>query len=266
MRSSLPKRVLITALPLLACSAPVFAHLSYTGRNFGTFSGLQLQTSTISDQTVPTNWGWADGTDADFGHSHRIRFFRFTLETTATVTISVTSLDPSAMLPGFSIYSGLAHASPLDYENPITFEYLATLPGPTKEGAFNALATWKMANDSSTTLDGFSTFTYMGNAADGTAANFGPAAGINGDGVADGFVTGTFVLPAGNYTLAVGGANYAGQGFGQPIGEGANEGADVIADAMTVGVTVVPEPTTGMLAVGGMLVLGIKRRRRDSGM
>jgi hypothetical protein len=55
-------------------------------------------------------------------------------------------------------------------------------------------------------------FTYIGHAADGTAANFGNAPGIEGDGTADGFLTATFLdLAPGDYSFFVGGADYASQ-------------------------------------------------------
>ncbi|RYD84956.1 MAG: PEP-CTERM sorting domain-containing protein [Verrucomicrobiaceae bacterium] len=253
------KGILLAGVSLLAGSLPAAAHLSYSGRDFGIFSGLEMQSNSIAGQTT-VSWAWADGTDADFMHTHRIKFFRFTLENSATVTISVASLSPDLLLPGFSLYSGLAHSSPADYETDLTFQYLATLPGPTKEGAFNALGTWKMGNDNSQTYNDFSTFTYVGNAADGTSANFGSATGINGDGVADGFVSSSFNLPAGSYTLAVSGANYAGQGAGAAALEGANQGADLTTYGMTVGVTVVPEPTAGIMVAAGVFLLGMRRR------
>jgi len=251
MPSSLAKRIVFVGCPLLALSFPAFGHLSYSNRNFGIFTGLEPQSLTITGQTVANNWGWADGTDASFGHSHELRFFRFNLQITTSVTITVASLDALAMLPGFSIYSGLAHLPPagLDYETDFVFQYLATLPGPTKEGAFNALATWRMGNDASTSYDDFSTFTYIGNAADGGAANYGSAAGINGDGVPDGTVTATFLLGPGDYTVGVGGANYDGQGV------------DTTADGITVTVSTVPEPASGVLTAASVLVIGLRRRR-----
>ena len=244
------KPVLAAGISIASLTLSAFGHLSYSNRNFGTFTGLDFQNVTITGQTVPNNWAWADGTDADFVHSHEIRFFRFTLESTANVTISVLSLDPSAMLPGFSLYAGLAHLSPLDYETQLTIDYLATLPGPPKEGAFIATDTWKMGNDVSQSVADFSTFTYVGNAADGTSANYGEAPGINGDGLADGFVASTFLLGPGSYTLAIGGANYSTQGL------------DSTADGVTVGVTV-PEPTTTGLMLGGLAILGLSRRRQS---
>jgi hypothetical protein len=96
-------------------------------------------------------------------------------------------------------------------------------------------------------------FTYIGHAADGTSANFGNAAGIVGDGTADGFVTATFSgLVAGDYSLFVGGANYALQTTESTT---TTYGANV-----TVGL--VPEPSTGFLLLGGAALLGLLRRRR----
>lgn len=254
---------LITALPLLACSTPAFAHLGYGGRDLGTFTGLGSQASSINTQTA-VNWSWADGTDADYTHSHKVKFFRFTLENPADVMISVQSLDVANLLPGFSIYSGLAHLSPApaDYENSVTMAYLATLPGPAKEGAFNALATWKMGNDASAGVDDFSTFTYLGHAADGTSLNYGPSPGINGDGIADGFVSSSFTLPAGSYTLAVGGAVYGGQGSVGATFEGGHTNANLTTYGMEVSVAVVPEPSAAMLLALGMLTAGTMGGRR----
>jgi hypothetical protein len=258
MSSLLSVRSILATLPLFVCAVPALGHLSYNNRNFGIFSGLEEKTVTITGQTVPNNWGWADGTDGDFAHSHELRFFRFTLDITSIVTISVAALDPSAVLPGFSIYSGLAHASPLDYETDLTLAYLATLPGPTKEGAFIATGTWKMGNDVSATFDDFSTFTYVGHAADGTSANYGFAPGINGDGAADGVVSETFILGPGSYTVGVGGAIYAGQ-----LDVPGWPSHDTGPDGITVSVTVVPEPTTGVLGMGSLFYLGMLRRRKD---
>ncbi|MGV3530903.1 MAG: PEP-CTERM sorting domain-containing protein [Chthoniobacteraceae bacterium] len=256
------RRLLLATLPLLVCSTSVSAHLGYGGRDFGSFSGLEPQTSSIDTQTV-VNWSWADGTDADFMHSHKLKFFRFTLDNPATVIISVQSLDVENMLPGFSIYSGLAHLSPApaDYENAVTMDYLATLDGPPKEGAFNALATWKIGNDASLGVADFSTFTYIGHAADGTSLNYGPVAGINGDGLADGLVSSSFALPAGSYTLAVGGAIYDGQGSEGAIFEGGHTNANLTAYGMEVKVAAVPEPSSAMLLAIGMLAVSAARRR-----
>jgi hypothetical protein len=241
----------LTAL-LLSIGTPIaFAHVSYNGRNFGTLTGSEPAT-TISNVSVTGAFGWADGTDSDYGDSHRLRAFRFALTYDATVTISVAATSNGGLLlgdllPGFSLYAGLAHLPPaaLDHDgSAVSQEYLGQLGGPAREGCFVALGDWKMGND-----DGdLSSFVYKGHAADGSAVNFGPADGIRGDGVADGFVSGTFQLPAGDYSLFVGGALYDSQSSG------------IAARGMNVSVLAVPEPSTAALALPATVLL-IRRRR-----
>lgn len=85
------------------------------------------------------------------------------------------------------------------------------VPWPAKEGVFNALEARKADNDEGATLGDLTTFTYMGYAVDGTAANVGTTPNTLGDNNLDGFVKGTFLLQPGAYSFFVGGANYAGQ-------------------------------------------------------
>jgi hypothetical protein len=61
---------------------------------------------------------------------------------------------------------------------------------------------------------------------------------------------GTFVLGPGDYTVGVGGANYF------------TQGVDAVADGVTVTVSSVPEPTTGVLAAASLLAVGMMRRRK----
>jgi hypothetical protein len=99
-------------------------------------------------------------------------------------------------------------------------------------------------------------FTYIGHAADGTATNYGNAPGINGDGNADGFVTATFNdLAAGDYSLFVGGANYAAQ-----LTE---TGPTYPTYGVNVSVQAVPEPSTwALIALGfGFLAWRILHRK-----
>ena len=106
-----------TAALASAC-VPALAHISYTGRNLGSYTGLTDGSNLISNQTVSGNFGWADATDADFGDSHKSRAFRFHLDNEAWVTISAqanptaTGASIGGLLPGFSIYSGLVHIAP----------------------------------------------------------------------------------------------------------------------------------------------------------
>ena len=86
--------------------------------------------------------------------------------------------------------------------------------------------------------------TYIGHAADGTSDNFGSVPGINGDGNADGFVTATLNdLAAGDYSLFVGGANYAAQ-----LTE---TGPTYPTYGVNVSVQAVPEPSTWVLIALG---------------
>ena len=59
-------------------SVPAIAHVGYTGRNFGTFED-SYAISTRSNQSVTGNYGWIDGTDADYGDAHKTLAYRFTL-------------------------------------------------------------------------------------------------------------------------------------------------------------------------------------------
>ena len=239
------------------------AHISYpTGgtRDFGTLVPGGPAVSLATNPTVSGDYGWADGTDADFGDSHKVRGLRFTLAAPATITLTIDG-SGSGLLPGFSIYSGLAHFGPFgagesaDYDfSLISAAYLGTLSGVAKEGAFTALDTWKIGGDGQTgpvfdfnAANGLSTFTYMGHAVDGTSANYGPAAGIVGDGVADGRVSGTFSLPAGNYSIFVGGANYA--------------GSSATSYAFTASIVAVPEPSAGVACMAAACGLMLRRRR-----
>lgn len=240
------------------------AHITYGGRDFGVLQGGNVGESIpLTVTTISSDFGWAAATDADFGDSHRTRAFRFNLASAGIVTLSVQATTVG-FLPGFSIYSGLSHLAPNANAHDgtqATLDYLATLGGPAKKGALVALGDWAVGNDPIYNTPGDSNsgvaiaaslryFDYIGNAADGTSANYGFAAGINGDGVADGFVTGTFNLPAGDYSIFLGGANLAGE----------NPGPTWPAHGANLTLTVVPEPS-GVLLLG-ISGLGLVLRRR----
>lgn len=88
-------------------SLPAMAHVSYTGRDFGTFDGLSAQSGTIANQAATGNYGWADAADADWGDSHKAKWYSFTLTNAANVTISAaakadaTGTSVGGLLPGF---------------------------------------------------------------------------------------------------------------------------------------------------------------------
>ena len=289
----IPKYLIFTLIAASAAPSGLQAHISYTGRDFGT-DPLSV---TVSSQAASSAFGWADATDADWGDSHRGRLFRFKLTTPASIMISVTRGGSASQtgaagtfLPGFSLFSGLAQrANNEGVQQGGTFrtEALAHdgaalsiqslvdqfgsgngsgLGGSGKEGSFRALDNWSIGNDPTYVTSGDATsgiliearlayFTYIGHAADGTSANYGNAAGINGDGVADGSVTATFNdLAAGDYSFFVGGANYNAQ-----LTE---TGPTYPTYAFTATVQTVPEPSTwALLALGGA-TLGVALRKQ----
>ena len=295
------KFILVACTVLAIAGTKALAHISYTGRNFGT---LIISTDLSNNtQLVSSGFGWADATDADWGDSHRFRYFRFTLANTLAgdqgvrITVERNLLGTGAnntFLPAFSLFSGLAqrannegvqqgsvyrtealaHDGAARSIQSLVDQFGSTngsgLGGSGKEGSFRSLADWSIGNDDTYNTAGDRTsgnliaarlanFAYIGHAADGTSANFGNAAGIVGDGAADGFVTATFSgLAAGDYSLFVGGANYAAQT------------TEVLTTEVTtyptygVNVTVglVPEPSASSLLLGSAALLGLLRRRR----
>ncbi len=271
--NSISSLLVLSALALMTRTAS--AHIGYTNRNLGTFevAGTTVIASgnsgtltgsgasasvTITNQNVAGEFGWADGTDARFGDSHELRAFRFTLETPAVVTINVVGLNyvsgpinfSSLEHPAFSLFEGLAHLPPdaLDHDSSaISVQWLESLVGAGNfDGAFNALGDWKIGSDDGVTFTDLSSFNYIGNAADGATANYGSAAGINGDGIADGSVTAAFHLDAGDYTLFVGGGNFG--------------GASTSSYGIQTTITVVPEPAIGRLVGLGFALLSLRRR------
>lgn len=251
------------------------AHIGFSGdRNFDTLvTGV---TETATSRAVSGSFGWADGTDADYGDSHRNLYFRFVVGDGAGVSISVARndkiVDPTGLtagsqtgaagvlLPAFSLYrigTGAMPGSTHD-TSVASLAYLAGLGGVTKEGSFAALGDWKIYNDAGAEGD----FRYVGHAADGGSANYGLASGINGDGLADGFVSGTFAnLVAGEYFIVVGGAGYEAQNT-----ETATFGPTANAYptyGVAVSVTAIPESASASALAGlGALALAASRRRR----
>ena len=217
-----------------------FGHIGYGGRTFGALpiGGAAIS---ITNQTVSSSFGWADATDSDWGDSHRGRFFRFTLTNAASVRVSAQRTTagtgaPNTFLPCVSLFSGLGQATITNvdgviYESVFRLEQaghdsaalsVTSRPAGT-EGSFRSRSDWSIGNDETYITNGnpasgvliparLAYFTYIGHLADGTTNQYGTAAGLKGDGVADGSVVTTFDhLAEGEYSIFVGGANYAAQ-------------------------------------------------------
>jgi hypothetical protein len=270
------KFILVACTALAIAGNKALAHLGYSGRDFGTLmynSDGSGKTVTIATQTISSGFGWADATDADWGDSHRGRFFRFTLSGTGDVQITAQrNSNPTVsgivgtFLPAFSLFSGLGQLAPEQGGHDSAEFSIANRQGGT-EGSLRALDNWSIGNDPTYNTAGDPTsgilfaprlayFTYIGNAADGTSANYGSAASIFGDGNADGYLTATFTgLAAGNYSLWVGGANYGLQSV--------ETGPSTFPTyGVTVSAALVPEPSTGYLLLGGATLLTLLRRSR----
>lgn len=253
----LTRNFLLAAMILTGSSLK--AHISYsagTTRDLGTFSVTGLESAVTKSNTVKSNFGWSSGTDANLGDTHMLRGLRFTLLNSGLVTINVEGLavgsNTALSNPGFSLYKGLAHVAPaqLDHDtSDISTDYNnATYGAGNWQGSFNALGDWKIGNDADDlTPASLSSFTYVGNAADGTSALFGTAPGINGDGNADGTLSRSFALSAGDYSIFVGGAEYFGS---SNTGPGVVSGSN-FAFNTTLSVAVIPEPSTYALMVLG---------------
>lgn len=221
-------RQIVGALTLAAvfCASQrdVQAHVSYSGRDFGSYTGLTAGSKTIANQTVTGNYGWADAADGILGDSHRGRAFRFHLDNSALVTLTVsanataTATSLGGLNPAFSIYSGLAAVAPLppsqttnapsadhDFGDASVAwrtwwvqQHLnpnATDPSPT-DGSWNALGDWQIGGDGDLPGDfsQLSSLVYKVSASAAASANT---------------VTGSAVLGAGDYTVFIGGNDIA---------------------------------------------------------
>jgi hypothetical protein len=248
-------------------SLPAIAHVGYTGRNFGTFSDASA-TSILSGQGVTGNYGWIDGTDADYGDAHRTLAYRFTLLNPTNITLTFqqatsqvtdhsgnVSTAQLGLTPGFSLYQGLAHIAPINADTDTSDISKANRPA-NSEGSFRALNDFKIGNDPDD-VNGIpaslSFLKHIGHAYDGTGT--GPVAGF--DGIADGKVSHTFSnLAAGDYSVFVGGSDYSAQELTNP---------DMLSKYGVTGTLVagvVPEPETYAMLLAGLGLMGAVVRRR----
>jgi hypothetical protein len=257
------QRSSIIAILLAAVSSPAAAHISYTGRNLGSYTGTDFS-STISNQTVTGNFGWADAADGNLADSHKARAFRFHLDSSAWVTLSFAA-NPSAtassvggLLPGFSLYSGLAAIAPFtppqtsaDHDYAPASEAWRTAWAQTNldpgldfnatDGSWNALGDWKIGGDGDPAgVDAaLSSFTFIGATSSLTDT-----------------VTRSFHLDAGDYSVFVGGNDLA--------NKFSPDAARAYGMTATLSVSAVPEPQTYAMLLAGLAAgAGLVRRSRS---
>ena len=169
------------ALAALIIASSAQAHIGFTGDRTFTGDGILNSgvpiapgfSATVSSRTVSSSFGWADGTDASWGDSHRNTYFRFFLSGTTTVSVSAArfdrTVDPTGntigsqtgnagvFLPAFSLYrigTGTMPSGTHD-SSVASIAYLTGLFGTSsdglggsgKEGSFNALGDWQIFSD-----------------------------------------------------------------------------------------------------------------------
>jgi hypothetical protein len=246
MKMMKPKLVggLLTCAACCLLAPMAHAHLTYGGRDFGTFSGQTNASTSITNQTVTGNYGWADAADGILGDSHRGRAFRFRLNSTALVGVAVSAYPTTNLLvltPAFSIYSGLGAVAPFppsqttnaaaaDHDGSAAALAWRTWwvqqnvnPSATDEvptdGCWNALGDWKIGGDGDLPGDfsSLSSLIYKGSAASTVGATN---------------ISGSFLLPAGDYTLFIGGNDLANK----------TEGTALTARGLAATLTVTPTP------------------------
>lgn len=255
---------------LLAIAPSAMAHIGYTGRNFGSFTGLDVASLSITNQAVTGNFGWVDAADASLGDSHKGRAFRFTLTGDAWVSLTVqanptaTATSIGGLLPGVSVYAGLAGIAPFpptqtavapspDHDDSMAslawrtayaqVHLGANLDWNATDGSWNATGDWRIGGDGDLPGDfaQLSSFQYRLSASDDDR---------------DGLVRLHGALAPGNYTVFIGGVDRANK---TSVDAGKAYGMSV-----TLHVSPVPEPSTW--ALGGLgalsLLLGWNRRSR----
>ena len=242
-------RGLLTLIAGLLVGDDVQAHISYSGRDFGSYSGMTNGLQAITNQTCTGNFGWADAADGILGDSHKGRAFRFHLDNAALVTLTVAA-NPYAttnpplgdLTPAFSVYAGLAAVAPFPPTQtalPSSADHDfcdasvvwrawweqqnlggdGTTNNLQSDGCWNAVGDWKIGGDGDLAGDfsQLSSFAYKGSAASTTSG---------------GSVTGNFSLTAGDYTIFIGGNDITNK----------TAGTAALARGISATLTVTPTP------------------------
>ncbi len=259
MKRSLKFVLIFAGLGTGLASVPAMAHIF--PKDFGTFDGVSVA-SASRNGGVSNNFGWIDGTDADWGDTHTTTTYTFTLIHDADVQLTFQEKTNASgglgINPGFSLYQGLPHLLPAnaDHDSSPGSIIIRDLDsgGLSTEGSFRALTSFRITNDGDDLGLSPSNFTYIGHAYDGSS-DYGTGVIPDGDGVLDHMVTGLFHLAAGSYTAFVGGSDYASQ-------SAASHAYGILG---TIAVSPVPEPETYAMLLAGLGLMGAATRRRKQG-
>jgi len=269
------------ALTLLAATSASFAHISYSGRSFGTVvDGSNLS---IATQTVTSNYGWADASDTALvfntalaatprvdeaafvsgtgtddlylGDSHKGKAFRLHLDTTLTVTFTASARNASGLTPAFSVYQGLASAAAglqtsADHDFAVASQAWRS---SFAQGVAGASASYLATNGSWNALGNWAIGGDGDLAGELSALDYFSYVGSKASTVANGTASASFTLGAGDYTVFVGGNNLAGKSV--------TDSAKTYALTLVVSaVTAVPEPQAALLMLLGLPLLAWRRR------
>ncbi|WGS85760.1 hypothetical protein [Methylomonas sp. UP202] len=257
--------------------SPVQAHIIPV--DFGSFDGTIGGTTTEKNNGDSGNYGWIDGTDVDWGDTHKLATYTFTLtghaaDVTLTIRGKANAFGGNGLAPGFSVYQGSpAYGANLDHDFATGSELIrtnvcaATPNCSTTEGSFRALTDFSVTTDADPTGSNPNVFTYVASAYDGASIGL-PAANSplqdgntfvvpGADDSADKSVT-LFLphLATGNYIVFVGGTTYANQT------STANNAARGVGGILSVvPVAAVPVPGAAWLFGSALFgLLGLRRR------
>jgi hypothetical protein len=270
----LKKNLLLALMVTGLSSTPAMAHIIPT--DFGTFDGTLPVAPIALNGGMVGNFGWVDGADADWGDTHKLAPFTFTLTGIANVTLQFekksNAFGINGLVPGFSLYQGLPHSGAIgaDHDYSVGSELIRTedcaaTPGcSTTEGSFRALSSWRITNDPDPTGTSSSVFTYIGSAYDGSQtlpATNSPLHDNNpylipgGDGLQDGIVSMSFAnLGPGSYTVFVGGSVYSSQ---------TNTASRGVLATFSLTPTAVPLPGAVWLFGSALVFTGLTGRRKS---